>query len=95
MNFDQRSKHLNTEIGLIIHSHELAQQVANRFQAMVQPANAYKLSLHFNTEGDEPSLVWRTQESGKTVVYDKEPSRNDWQSFKVNILSAVPVDDEL
>jgi len=51
MNFDQRSKHLNTEIGLIIHSPELAQQVANRFQAMVQPANAYKLALHFPSQG--------------------------------------------
>ncbi len=95
MNFDQRSKHLNTEIGLIIHSPELAQQVANRFQAMVQPANAYKLSLHFNTGSGEPDLVWQTQEGGKTVVYDTEPSRNDWQSFKINVLSALPVDDEL
>ncbi|MEI6545166.1 MAG: phospholipase D family protein [Methylococcales bacterium] len=95
MNFDQRSKHLNTEIGLIIHSPELAQQVANRFQAMVQPANAYKLALHSNTEGGEPSLAWHTQVGGKTVVYDTEPSRSDWQSFKINVLSALPVDDEL
>ena len=29
MNFDQRSKHLNTEIGLIIDSPELAQQTAS------------------------------------------------------------------
>jgi putative cardiolipin synthase len=95
MNFDQRSKHLNTEIGLIIHSPELAQQVTNRFLAMVQPANAYRLSLQTNTDSGEPSLVWHTQEDGKTVVYQSEPSRSDWQSFKINVLSALPVDDEL
>ena len=48
MNFDQRSMHLNTEIGLIIDSPELAQQVAARFEAMVQPANSYMLALRPN-----------------------------------------------
>lgn len=31
MNFDQRSMHLNTEIGLIIGSPALAQQITARF----------------------------------------------------------------
>ncbi len=35
MNFDQRSKRLNTEIGLIIDSPELARQTALRFEGMV------------------------------------------------------------
>src|SRR6185369_11868110 len=38
MNFDQRSLHLNTELGLIIESPELAQQVAARFESIAQPA---------------------------------------------------------
>ncbi|WP_347985882.1 phospholipase D family protein [Methylomonas sp. AM2-LC] len=95
MNFDQRSKHLNTEIGLIIDSPTLAQQVAERFQSMVQPANAYRLAIQPNPEGGEPSLVWHTQEKGKAIVYDTEPARSDWQSLKVNVLSLLPVDDEL
>jgi cardiolipin synthase C len=33
MNFDQRSKRINTEVGLIIDSPELAQQTAIRFEA--------------------------------------------------------------
>ena len=35
MNFDQRSLHLNTQIGLIIDSPVLAEQVAMRFEVMV------------------------------------------------------------
>jgi putative cardiolipin synthase len=95
MNFDQRSMHLNTEIGLIIDSPELAQQIAARFEAMVQPVNSYMLALRPNKAGWAPSLVWQTQENGKAVEYDTEPARSDWQRFKVNVLSLLPLDKEL
>ena len=95
MNFDQRSMHLNTEIGLIIDSPALAQQVAARFEAMVQPVNSYMLALRQNDAAGAPSLLWRTQEDGRTVEYDMEPARNDWQRIKVNILSLLQMDEEL
>ena len=95
MNFDQRSMHLNTEIGLIIDSPELAQQVAARFEAMTQPANAYMLTLHPNAAGGSPSLTWRTQENGKAIEYDSEPARNTLQKIEVNVLSLLPMDKEL
>jgi cardiolipin synthase C len=95
MNFDQRSMHLNTEVGLIIDSPELAQQIAARFEAMVQPANSYSLALRATEAGGAPGLVWRTQEGGKAVEYDTEPARSDWQRLKVNFLSLLPLDKEL
>jgi putative cardiolipin synthase len=95
MNFDQRSMHLNTEIGLIIDSPELAQQVAKRFDAMVQPINSYKLELRAIDEGRSPSLMWLTQEGSKAIEYDTEPARSNWQRFKANILSILPLDKEL
>jgi len=94
MNFDQRSMHLNTEIGLIIDSPALAQQVAARFEAMVEPANAYELLLRHNN-GGKASLVWKTQEQGKMIEYTTEPARSDWQRMKVNLLSLLPLDEEL
>ena len=95
MNFDQRSMHLNTEIGLIIDSPELAQQIAARFEAMVQPVNSYMLALRQNKAGDAPSLMWRTQEGTNAIEYDTEPARSNWQRINVNILSLLPVDKEL
>ena len=95
MNFDQRSMHLNTEIGLIIDSPDLAKQIAARFEAMVQPVNSYKLGLRPNDAGGKPSLVWRTQEDSKAVEYDTEPARSEWQRVKANALSLLPLDDEL
>ena len=94
MNFDQRSLHLNTEIGLIIDSPELANQIAARFEAMAQPANSYRLSLRPRRTGS-PDLVWHTQEGGKAVDYLTDPARSVWQRDAVNLLSLIPMDDEL
>lgn len=95
MNFDQRSMHLNTEIGLIIHSPELSQQVAARFEAMVQPVNCYLLALRPTAAGAARSVVWLTQEGAQAVEYETEPARSAWQKFKVHALSLLPLDQEL
>ena len=95
MNFDQRSMHLNTEIGLIIYSPELAQQTVARFESMTSPPNSYELTL-LPRDGDRsPRLVWRTQEDGKAFEYDREPARSNWQRLKVEFLTLLPLDDEL
>ena len=95
MNFDQRSMHLNTEIGLIIDSPALAEQVATRFEAMVQPVNSYQLALVPRESGSRQQLVWRTQEGGSPVEYEKEPARSRWQAAKVRFLSKLPMGGQL
>jgi cardiolipin synthase C len=95
MNFDQRSMHLNTEIGLIIDSPELARQTAARFDAMVSPPNSYAVAL-LPREGERPQgLVWRTEEDGEAVEYDSEPERSSGQRLTVKLLSLLPLDGEL
>jgi putative cardiolipin synthase len=95
MNFDQRSKRLNTEVGLIIDSPELARQTALRFEAMAQPENSYVLELRPGGAGGRPHLVWHTQEDGKAVEYVREPARSAWQRVKVKLLSLLPLAREL
>jgi putative cardiolipin synthase len=95
MNFDQRSRHLNTEIGLIIDSPELAQQTAARFEAMTQPENSYAPALSASSKADKPRLVWYTQESGQAVEYSQEPARSAWQRSEVRFLSLLPLEKEL
>jgi putative cardiolipin synthase len=95
MNFDQRSKRLNTEIGLIIDSPELAQQTATRFEGMTQLANSYTLALRARVPGDRPRLVWDTQENGVPVEYDHEPARSGWQRLKMHLYALLPVSSEL
>jgi len=101
MNFDQRSLHLNTELGLMIESPELAQQGASFFEGMVQPANSFHVLLepppdhrHLSPP-TTPYLVWRTQENGQMVDYVREPARNEWERLKVDALSLLRLDSQL
>jgi putative cardiolipin synthase len=92
MNLDQRSLHLNTEIGLIIDSPELARQIALRFADIAQPANSYVLMLSKADGLGGRHLVWRTVEDGKPVDYDQEPAVTFWQRMQVDMLSLLPLD---
>ncbi len=95
MNYDQRSKHLNTEIGLIIDSPELAQQTVNRFDHMVRPDNVYAVRWREATAGVPAHLVWDTREDGKDVEYTQEPARSSSQRIDLRVMSWLPIDREL
>ena len=92
MNFDQRSIHLNTEIGLIIDSESLARQIVDRFTAMADPKNAYRLGLQAS---DGVGLTWDTEENGRPEHLRTEPARTPWQRLQVDALTLLPLDQEL
>ncbi|HXA37350.1 MAG TPA: phospholipase D-like domain-containing protein, partial [Steroidobacteraceae bacterium] len=94
MNFDQRSRRLNTETGLIIDSSELAAQTAARFEAMTQLSNSYEVALQ-SPDSPKSPLIWRTKENDKIVEYHKEPSRSEWRRLAVDFLSVLPLDKDL
>ena len=94
MNFDKRSLELNTELGLLVHSPALAQQVAKQFESITNPANSYEVAFDHN--GDEaagpPRLIWRTEKDGEIVELTIEPIRSMWQRAMVDFLLALPID---
>lgn len=95
MNLDQRSLHVNTEIGVVINSPELARQVATRFEAIAQPANSYVLAVDGTNAAGGPALAWRTLEDGKAIEYRQEPDASIWRRAKVDMLSMLPLDELL
>jgi putative cardiolipin synthase len=95
MNLDRRSLHVNTEIGAIIDSPELARQIATRFAAIAQPANSYVLAVEGTRVAGNPALVWRTLENGKPAGYRQEPDTSLWRRAKVDMLSMLPLDELL
>ncbi len=95
MNYDARSRWINTEIGLVIHSPELATQGAQRFEAMTKPESAYLVTLLQPDPQKSPTLLWSTVEHGTPVTYTKEPSRSTWQRVEVESLSMLHLDHEL
>ncbi|MGZ5526817.1 MAG: phospholipase D-like domain-containing protein [Methylomonas sp.] len=95
MNFDQRSMHLNTEIGLIIDSPELAKQALERFERLIDAANSFQVQLTTDSVNSSEALVWRTKKDGKFMEYVSEPSKNNLQLIKEYLMSILPLDDEL
>jgi putative cardiolipin synthase len=95
MNFDQRSQHINTEIGVIIGSSEIAQQTARRFENMIKPENCYILALSPAGTQHKSRLIWRTEQDNHKVEYDREPARSGWQRLQAKLLSLLPLEREL
>jgi cardiolipin synthase C len=93
-NFDRRSFHLNTEVGLLIDSPELARQVVERFDAIAQPANSYVLSLAAEP-GALKRLTWRSEDDGRAVETTVEPGNDRVRELKVDLLSLLPLDELL
>lgn len=95
MNFDLRSLRLNTELGLLIDSSDLARQMASRFEAMAREENSYTVALRSDGAPQSSRLVWRTSDGGGHIEYTSEPARSGWQKFAVRFLSLLPLDTEL
>ncbi len=95
MNFDERSRHINTELGVLVDSAELAKELAERFEAVAQPANSYVLSLGPPNVAGKDQLRWRTEENASPVVYEDEPSVDPLRRFEVKALSLLPIDNQL
>lgn len=95
MNFDQRSMHLNTEVGIIINSPELARQEAERFKKLTDPSNSYQVILKTDPGSKSKSLIWITQENDNQIEYKNEPSKSLGEKLKTDLMSIIPIDNEL
>lgn len=87
MNLDNRSIRLNTELGMIIDSPEMAAQLEN----MVDLASVYELRLG----ADGNSIKWiERDEDGRETVHHEEPETSRWLRFKLWLLGPlVPINE--
>ncbi|HSV69278.1 MAG TPA: phospholipase D-like domain-containing protein [Methylibium sp.] len=81
MNFDPRSRNLNTELGLLIHSPELAAEIAGFIHDMKR-AGSYRVRL----AADGETLRWSPGEGGDDVE-DFEPDTDFWSRLLLDLLS--------
>ena len=88
-NLDPRSAFINTEIGVLINSGELAGLIANYLDEGVRPENSYRVEL---VDG---KLVWRTTIDGEEVVYHKEPLSSFWDRVTVKMVNVLPLESQL
>ena len=89
LNFDPRSTRLNTELGFIIESPELAMQLEAYFDT-VAAKTCYQLSL--TRRGD---LCWHEQNDGDTIRHTCEPQTTFCTRILNRCCSLLPVDSFL
>ena len=88
-NFDPRSANINTELGVIIRSPELANHYADRILAAL-PEQTFEVFLNENGK-----LRWRGLRDGEEVIFDKEPHTTWWQRFVAGFMRILPIRGQL
>lgn len=73
MNLDPRSVHYNTELGFIVTSPILAEQVYDLFKQMTKLEASLRLSI------EDDDVLWTTREDGAEVRYRRPPYVPFWQ----------------
>ena len=100
MNLDPRSNLLNTEMGILIESPELAGLIL-QWRDRELPEVAWRVELE---QGDgaqsplatQPRLVWTGRENGELVRhYDKEPDAGLWERLQAFLFRLLPVESQL
>lgn len=85
-NMDRRSIDLNTEMGLVIDSAQLAGQLDRTLDESVSET-AYEVRLD-----EQGRLYWLERTGGEVKRHDQEPGTTVWKRVGVRVLSFLPID---
>ena len=88
-NWNQRSLNIDTELGVIIHSPELAASFLERVTALL-PDRTFEVSLN-----EKGKLRWKGLENGQEVILTKEPQSGYWRRFNAGFLRMMPIKSQL
>ena len=87
MNLDPRSAFLNTEMGVLVESPELAEQVRAQFERSTGPELSYRVVM----EGKE-GLVWYDQVPDGERRLEREPDASIGRRLSVTLMRLLPID---
>ncbi len=88
-NLDPRSLYLNTEMGMVVESDELAGSMAESILESL-PDIAYMLQL-----SEKGRLQWRLQAASGDELITTEPQTTWWRRFKTKLLSFLPIESQM
>ena len=83
-NWNQRSVNLDTELGVIIHSPDLANEMIERVTNFL-PTATFEVFLN-----EDNNLRWRGHDNGEEVILSEEPQTSFWHRFNANVLRIAP-----
>ncbi|MGB5259939.1 MAG: phospholipase D family protein [Gammaproteobacteria bacterium] len=89
-NLNPRSRYLNTETAMIVHSPSMAERIARDIEENMQPENSWRVLLN-----DSGQLEWHARTEGQDSVVTHEPDTGLWLRIKSWIFSQFPVEKYL
>jgi putative cardiolipin synthase len=90
MNLDPRSANLNTEMGVLIDSPELAGQLREEFERTSGPDLSYRVVME-----EHEGLVWYDRVGGRERRLEREPDASAGRRLGTTLLRLVPIDSQL
>jgi putative cardiolipin synthase len=90
MNLDPRSANLNTEMGVLVDSEELAEQLREQFERNTSPELSYRVELD-----PERGLVWHDRVNGRDRAVEDEPDASVGRRLGATLLRALPMESQL
>ena len=85
-NMDPRSTHLNTEMGLVVDSIELAGKITSRLKNDMAPQNSWRVTLQ-----EDGRTKWATRKSGQTDIRESEPDVTIGKALLFLPLAILPI----
>lgn len=85
-NFDPRSITLNTELGFVIESPTLSENIHEAFEELI-PLHAYEVRL-----AESGELYWLERIDGDVIRHDREPNTGIIQRTGIFFLSILPIE---
>lgn len=90
LNFDPRSIKLNTEVGLVIHSPDIAEELSSLYETVMKPETCYRLDLDKHGK-----IRWHHRERGAEKIAHFEPKAGLWRRVQEAIARILPVQEQL
>jgi cardiolipin synthase C len=87
-NMDPRSTHLNTEMGVLVDSGELAAEIAKAIERDMDPRNSWSVTR----ATDSGRIVWTWVGEGKLRTTSREPEASTAALLEVFMFTLLPID---
>lgn len=85
-NIPSRSRNLNAEILLLVHSPKLGEQLASVLEQAMAPENAWRLHL-----GNDEQIYWESSNGTLTA----QPAQTFWRRVQSGIFGLFPLEEHL
>jgi putative cardiolipin synthase len=94
LNMDQRSKLLNTEMGVIVDSAPLAQAVREYFDKAIQPVSSFHVVAQESptSKSGAGKVSWLWDEHGKAMSDTSEPGVSEARRMQVLVMALLPIE---